>query len=55
MQDGTAYEEAVSAIQGRFESFGAKPHTPFLAAINGEIQLMRSSDVAVIAREVLGF
>eukprot|EP00966_Prymnesium_polylepis_P058470 1353967-Prymnesium_polylepis.1 len=31
MHDGTPYEEAVSAIQGRFESFGAKPHSPFLA------------------------
>eukprot|EP00966_Prymnesium_polylepis_P114962 2656847-Prymnesium_polylepis.1 len=51
MRNGKTYEEAVSAIQERFESFGAKPHTPFLATINSEIKQMRSSVADVIARE----
>jgi hypothetical protein len=55
MRGGKSYEDAVSAIQERFESFGAKPHTPFLKAINQDIGKMRSSDADVIAREVLGF
>ena len=55
MRGGKSYEDAVSAIQERFESFGVKPHTPFLKAINQDIGKMRSSDADVIAREVLGF
>ena len=55
MRDDKSYEDAVGAIQERFESFGAKPHTPFLKAINQDIGKMRSSDADVIAREVLGF
>ena len=55
MRDSKSYEEALSAIQARLESFGAKPHTPFLAAINSEIKQMRPSVADVIARDVLGF
>ena len=55
VRGGTSYEEAVGAIQARFDSFGAKPHTPFLKAINSEIEKMRSSDADVIARELLGY
>ena len=54
MRDGQSYEAAVSAIQQRFESFGAKPHTPFLTAINSEIKQMRSSVADVVARDILG-
>ena len=55
VRSGKTYEDAVGAIQERFESFGAKPHTPFLRVINSEIGKMRSSDADVIARELLGY
>ena len=55
MRSGKTYEDAVTAVQARFESFGAKAHTPFLKAINSEIGKMRSSDSDFIARELLGY
>ena len=54
IRSGKSYEEAVIAVQDRFESFCAK-HTPFLKAINDEIKQMRSSEADIIARDVLGF
>ena len=54
MRSGKSYEEAVSAVQDRFESFGAK-HTPFLNAIKAEVKQMRKSEKDIIAQNVLGF
>ena len=55
VRSGNTYEDAVTAVQARFESFGAKAHTPFLKVINSEIGKMRSGDADVIARGVLGY
>ena len=52
-RDGKTHEEAVNTIQARFESFGAKAHTPLLREINEEIKKIRDADR--IAQEVLGF
>eukprot|EP00966_Prymnesium_polylepis_P323198 7379404-Prymnesium_polylepis.1 len=52
MRDGKSYDEAVVAVQVRFESFGMKAHTPFLRAIKEESKKRRDKDL--IAAEILG-
>lgn len=54
-RDGMSYDDAVKAVQARFDTFGAKPHTPFLKVIEADIKSMRPSDKDVLARSVLGF
>ena len=53
VRSGKTYEEALASIQARFESFGAKAHTPLLREINEEIKKIRDGDA--LAREVLRF
>ena len=53
MRGGKTLEDAVAAIQARFESFGAKAHTPLLRAVNQEIQAVRDADA--VAKSVLGY
>ena len=55
MRGGKSYEDAVGAVQERFERLGVQSHTPFLKAINEEIKQMQKSDADVLARKVLGF
>ena len=54
MRGGKSYEDAVGAVQERFERLGVQSHTPFLKAINEEIKQMQKSDADVLARKVLG-
>jgi hypothetical protein len=53
VRSGKTFQEALASIQARFESFGAKAHTPLLREINEEIKKIRDGDA--LAREVLRF